>query len=127
MSQGHIRPQGEGSWQLKFDLGRDPVTGKRKSKFVTFCGNKRQAQAELILWALKRLRTSSARMDFPEATGPEIAMRYFIQSPHYWTVAERAIGAALAGSLDGCRNRWGFRARLPRVPTMYAALLLDEL
>jgi integrase len=47
MSQGHIRPQGEGSWQLKFDLGRDPVTGKRKSKFVTFRGNKRQAQAEL--------------------------------------------------------------------------------
>jgi integrase len=47
MSQGHIRPQGEGSWQLKFDLGRDPVTGKRKSKFVTFRDNKRQAQAEL--------------------------------------------------------------------------------
>ena len=47
MSQGHIRSQGEGSWQLKFDLGRDPVTGKRKSKFVTFRGNKRQAQAEL--------------------------------------------------------------------------------
>src|SRR5450759_4162009 len=47
MSQGHIRPQGEGSWQLKFDLGRDPVTGKRKSKFVTFRGNKRQAQGEL--------------------------------------------------------------------------------
>ena len=47
MSQGHIRPQGEGSWQLKFDLGRDPVSGKRISKFVTFRGNKRQAQAEL--------------------------------------------------------------------------------
>jgi integrase len=47
MAQGHIRPQGEGSWQLKFDLGRDPVSGKRISKFVTFRGNKRQAQAEL--------------------------------------------------------------------------------
>ncbi len=47
MSQGHIRRQGTGSWQIKFDLGRDPVTGKRVSKYVTFRGNKRQAQAEL--------------------------------------------------------------------------------
>jgi integrase len=47
MSQGHIRRQGTGSWQIKFDLGRDPVSGKRVSKYVTFRGNKRQAQAEL--------------------------------------------------------------------------------
>jgi integrase len=47
MSQGHIRQQGKGSWELKFDLGRDPISGKRISKYVTFRGNKRQAQAEL--------------------------------------------------------------------------------
>jgi hypothetical protein len=25
--QGHIRQRGPRSWQLKFDLGRDPATG----------------------------------------------------------------------------------------------------
>jgi integrase len=47
MSQGHIRPQGDGSWEIKFDLGRDPVTGKRITKYVTFRGTKRKAQEEL--------------------------------------------------------------------------------
>jgi hypothetical protein len=47
MSQGHIRPQGEGSWEIKFDLGRDPITGRRITKYATFRGTKRQAQQEL--------------------------------------------------------------------------------
>jgi integrase len=47
MPQGHIRSQGEGSWEIKFDLGRDPVTGKRITKYVTFRGTKRKAQEEL--------------------------------------------------------------------------------
>jgi hypothetical protein len=45
--QGHIRQRSHRSWELKFDLGRDPVTGKRISRFVTFQGTKREAQAEL--------------------------------------------------------------------------------
>ena len=45
--QGHIRQRGQQSWELKFDLGRDPITGKRISRYVTFRGTKRQAQAEL--------------------------------------------------------------------------------
>jgi integrase len=45
--QGHIRQRGEGRWELKFDLGRDPLSGKRLSRFVTFQGTKREAQAEL--------------------------------------------------------------------------------
>ena len=47
MSQGHIRPQGDGSWELKFDLGRDPLTGRRITKYATFRGTKRRAQEEL--------------------------------------------------------------------------------
>jgi hypothetical protein len=47
MSQGHIRSQGEGSWEIKFDVGRDPLTGKRITKYVTFRGTKRKAQEEL--------------------------------------------------------------------------------
>jgi integrase len=46
MSQGHIRPRGNGTWELKFDLGRD-LAGKRQSRYVSFKGTKRDAQAEL--------------------------------------------------------------------------------
>lgn len=28
MSGGHIRKRGKSSWEVKFDLGRDPPTGK---------------------------------------------------------------------------------------------------
>jgi hypothetical protein len=45
--QGHIRQRGHQSWELKFDLGRDPVSGKRLSRYVNFRGTKREAQAEL--------------------------------------------------------------------------------
>jgi len=47
MSQGHIRQQGKGSWELKFDLGRDPLTGKRITKYAMFRGTKREAKDEL--------------------------------------------------------------------------------
>ena len=47
MAQGHIRPQGKNSWEIKFDLGRDPLTGRRITKYVTFRGTKRKAQEEL--------------------------------------------------------------------------------
>jgi integrase len=45
--QGHIRQRGQRSWELKFDLGRDAVTGERISRYVNFRGTKREAQAEL--------------------------------------------------------------------------------
>ena len=44
---GHIRQRGERSWELKFDLGRDPVTGKRQIRYHTFKGTKREAQVKL--------------------------------------------------------------------------------
>ena len=47
MSQGHIRSQGRNSWEIKFDLGRDPLTGRRITKYTTFRGTKRKAQEEL--------------------------------------------------------------------------------
>src|SRR5579872_1568697 len=45
--KGHVRRRGEGSWELKFDLGRDPITGKRNIVYRSFKGNKRQAEVEL--------------------------------------------------------------------------------
>ena len=47
MSAGHIQRRGESSWRLKYDLGRDPTTGKRIIKFKTVRGSKRDAQREL--------------------------------------------------------------------------------
>jgi hypothetical protein len=44
---GHIRRRGERSWELKFDTGVDPVTGKRKTRYRSFRSTKRQAQAKL--------------------------------------------------------------------------------
>ena len=44
---GHIRRRGERSWELKFDLGIDPVTRKRDTRYVSVKGSKREAQAKL--------------------------------------------------------------------------------
>jgi integrase len=41
--QGTITQRGKTSWRLKFDLGRDPLTGKRQTRYVTFKGTKREA------------------------------------------------------------------------------------
>src|SRR3569832_901949 len=45
---GHIRRRGERSWELKFDAGNDPGTGKRKTRYASFKGTKREAEAELV-------------------------------------------------------------------------------
>jgi integrase len=45
---GHIRSRGEHSWEIKFDLGIDPTTGKRRTRYVSFTGTKKEAKAELI-------------------------------------------------------------------------------
>jgi integrase len=45
---GHIRRRGERSWELKYDAGRHPLTGKRQIRYVSFKGTKREAQAELV-------------------------------------------------------------------------------
>lgn len=53
MSKGHIRRRGardnhgNASWELKFDLGRDTATGKRRTRYASFYGTKRDAQAQL--------------------------------------------------------------------------------
>lgn len=47
MSAGHIRPRGPGAWELKYDVGRDPKTGRRITRYKTVRGAKRDAQREL--------------------------------------------------------------------------------
>jgi integrase len=43
--KGHIRQRSPGHWAIVIDV-RDPVTGKRKRRWHSFAGNKRQAQVE---------------------------------------------------------------------------------
>ena len=47
MSEGNITRRGKNSWRLKFDVGRDPETGKRHTIFVTVRGTKKDAEREL--------------------------------------------------------------------------------
>jgi integrase len=45
--RGNITRRGAKSWRIKFDLGADPVTGRRLTRYATVRGTKQQAQAEL--------------------------------------------------------------------------------
>lgn len=45
--KGTIQKRGRDSWRLKFDLGRDPLTGKRLTTYQTFRGSRRAAETEL--------------------------------------------------------------------------------
>jgi hypothetical protein len=44
--RGDIKKRAKGSWSIVIDLGRD-ATGKRKQKWTTLRGTKKEAQAEL--------------------------------------------------------------------------------
>jgi integrase len=44
---GHVRRRGASSWELKFDAGKDPATNRRRIRYASFKGTKREAQAEL--------------------------------------------------------------------------------
>src|SRR5262249_22343495 len=43
--KGHIRERSPGHWAIVIDV-RDPATGKRKRRWHSFAGTKRQAQVE---------------------------------------------------------------------------------
>jgi integrase len=65
---GHIRRRGERSWELKFDLGIDPGTGRRLTKYHSFKGTKRQAEAELV-----RLKAGANCGDYIDPTRTTLA------------------------------------------------------
>ena len=60
---GHVRRRGERSWEIKFDLGTDPATGRRKTKYHSFKGTKREAEAELV-----KLKAGADRGDYVDAS-----------------------------------------------------------
>jgi integrase len=44
---GHVRRRGANSWEIKFDVGTDPLTGRRRTRYATSKGTKRAAEVEL--------------------------------------------------------------------------------
>lgn len=45
--RGNITRRGKASWRIKFDIGVDPLTGKRLIQYQTVRGTKRDAETEL--------------------------------------------------------------------------------
>ena len=56
------------SWELKFDAGNDPITGKRRIRYASFKGNKRNAEIEL-----SRLVTANAKGEGVDASKATLA------------------------------------------------------
>lgn len=48
---GRLIAKGGDRWELVVDAGRDPLTGRRKRKSLTFRGSQRQAEKRLTMWA----------------------------------------------------------------------------
>src|SRR5580700_7085902 len=44
---GHIRQRSPGSWELRYSLGTDPSTGKRRNATTTSKGDRKTAEREL--------------------------------------------------------------------------------
>ena len=47
MSEGNVTRRGRKSWRLKYDIGRDSETGKRRTAYATVKGTKANAEKEL--------------------------------------------------------------------------------
>jgi integrase len=45
--RGNITRRGKSSWRIKFDAGRDPITGRRRTRYATIRGTKKEAEGEL--------------------------------------------------------------------------------
>jgi integrase len=48
--RGNITRRGKSSWRIKFDGEPDPVTGKRRTRYMTVTGKRADAEAELARW-----------------------------------------------------------------------------
>jgi hypothetical protein len=70
---GHVRRRGERSWELKYDVGID-AAGKRKTRYASFKGTKRDAEIELA--RLISLNASGEGVDPSKATVAQFVERW---------------------------------------------------
>jgi integrase len=78
---GHIRRRGERSWEIKFDLGTDPLTGKRLTRYHNVKGTKREAEAELV-----RLKAGADKGEYIDASKETLAL--FIDRWETWAATQ---------------------------------------
>jgi hypothetical protein len=116
MSRGHIRQRGKNSWSLKFDLGRDPLSGRRITKYATFRGAKK-AQEELT-----RLLAHRDEGTFVDPTKATVA-----QYLRHWLEADidRRVAARTAARHRGIVGK-NIIARLGHVPVRKLSALHIE-
>jgi integrase len=81
MAQGHIRRRGAKSWELKFDLGRDPLTGRRLTRYHSFKGTKREAKVELV-----RLKAAANKGQYVDAN--KITLGEFLDHWETWAATQ---------------------------------------
>jgi integrase len=60
---GHIRKRGARSFEIKFDIGTDPLTGKRRIRYHSFKGTRREAELKLAT-----LVSENSRGDYVDAS-----------------------------------------------------------
>jgi integrase len=74
MSAGHIRRRGAHSWELKYDCGIDPMTGKRITRYASVKGTRRDAQEALT--KLLHARDTGAAVDPTKETVSQFIDRW---------------------------------------------------
>ena len=124
---GHIQRRGERSWRLKFDLGRDPITGKRETRYHTFKGTKREAHAELT-----RLTAEALRGTYVDAT-PETVSGFLDRWDRDWAsthvspkTVERYRGIIAKQIKPYIGNRPIQKLRAVDLSELYAKLLRED-
>jgi integrase len=78
---GHIRRRGEHSWELKFDLGTDSLTGKRLTRYHSFKGTKRDAEKELV-----RLKAAVDRGEYVDPS--KLTLGEFLDRWEAWAATQ---------------------------------------
>jgi len=78
---GHIRRRGERSWEIKFDLGTDPATRRRLTRYHSFKGTKREAEAELI-----RLKAGADKGEYVDPS--KLTLAQFLDHWEEWAAGQ---------------------------------------
>jgi hypothetical protein len=97
---GHVRRRGDRSWEIKFDLGTDPLTGKRLTRYHSFKGTKREAEGELI-----RLKAGVDKGEYVDPS--KLTVAQFLDRWEEW-----AAGQVSAKTLE--QTNEGLRFKAPK-------------
>lgn len=78
---GHVRRRGDRSWEIKFDLGTDPLNDKRITRYHSFKGTKREAEAELT-----RLKAGADKGEYVDPS--KLTLSEFLDRWEAWSATQ---------------------------------------